>query len=124
MPTAFEAVRDYVAAWATVDDEARRRLLERAWADDGIYTDPQAHVEGREALIEHIGDFLRRADGARIVPISGVDEHHGRVRFAWRVEGAAPPPLAGLEGMDFGELAPIGRLRRIVGFFGPLPSLT
>jgi hypothetical protein len=27
-----------------------------------------------------------------------------------------------LEGMDFGELAEDDRLRRIVGFFGPLPG--
>jgi hypothetical protein len=27
-----------------------------------------------------------------------------------------------LERIDFGELAPDGRLKRIVGFFGPLPA--
>jgi hypothetical protein len=28
-----------------------------------------------------------------------------------------------LEGVDFAELAPDGRIRRITGFFGPLPPL-
>jgi hypothetical protein len=28
-----------------------------------------------------------------------------------------------LEGMDFGELGDDGRLKRIVGFFGPFPSV-
>jgi len=27
-----------------------------------------------------------------------------------------------MEGIDFGELAPDGRLRRIAGFFGPPPA--
>lgn len=37
------------AAWNETDETKRRALLENAWADGGVYTDPQSHVEEREA---------------------------------------------------------------------------
>ena len=43
-----EVVEAYGAAWNEVDQAARRRLLEQAWADDGTYTDPQSDISGRE----------------------------------------------------------------------------
>ena len=123
MPATRQVIEAYAAAWCEPDEAARRRLLERAWADDGAYTDPLAHVVGREELVRHIGEFHRQAPGVRIVRASGIDQHHRLLRFGWTVFGATAPPLAGLEGTDFGELADDGRLRRIVGFFGPLPCL-
>lgn len=116
---AAEVVAAYAAAWDEHDDGARRALLERAWTDDGVYTDPTAHAEGREALLEHIGGFQARMPGFRIVAASGVDGHGGCLRFAWQM--LDPQGQVALEGLDFGEQAPDGRLKRIVGFFGPLP---
>lgn len=112
-------VKVYVDAWNEPDEAARRELLHRSWADDGIYTDPSVHVEGREALVHHARKFADRWPGARIVMTSGVDEHHGFVRFTWRL--VSPGGEALRDGMDFGELSADGHLRRIVGFFGPLP---
>jgi hypothetical protein len=114
-----ETVEIYAAAWNEPDEEKRGRLLEQAWADAGTYTDPQSHAAGRDALVALIGEFQRRSPDTRIELSSSVDEHHGLLRFAWRLVGPSGPVL---EGMDFGELAEDGRLRRIVGFFGPLPS--
>lgn len=120
--TAQEAVDLYGAAWAEPDEERRRGLLERAWAEDGVYTDPTAEVKGREALVAHIGGFLKQAQGGRIVITSQVDHHHGiRLRFSWAMQSAAGQTLA--EGMDYGELDEDGRLKLIVGFFGPFPPL-
>ena len=120
--TAQEAVDLYGAAWAEPDEERRRDLLERAWAEDGVYTDPSAEVKGREALVAHIGGFLEQAQGGRIVITSQVDHHHGtRLRFSWAMQSAAGQTLA--EGMDYGELDEDGRLKLIVGFFGPFPPL-
>jgi hypothetical protein len=75
-------VASYAAAWA---------------AHDGLYWDPTALVEGREALLAHIGGFHERMPGARVGPATGVDAHGGDLRF--------------------GD----GRLKRIVGFFAPFP---
>jgi hypothetical protein len=116
-----EVVSAYGAAWNEPDEAVRRKLLEQAWADDGVYCDPTATAAGRDALVAHIGGFQAMLPGARIETSSGVDEHDGWLRFAWTMFNADGTPA--MEGFDVGELAPDGRLRRIVGFFGPFPPM-
>ncbi|MGY1639942.1 nuclear transport factor 2 family protein [Geodermatophilus sp. SYSU D00703] len=115
-----QAVERYAAAWGETDAAARRTLLESCWAEDGVYCDPLNRVEGRDALSAMIGSFHDGNPGARIDVVSGVDQHDGYLRFAWRM--SAPDGSVALEGIDFGELDGAGALRRIVGFFGPLPT--
>ncbi|HJQ82619.1 MAG TPA: nuclear transport factor 2 family protein, partial [Candidatus Binatia bacterium] len=76
MSNIADVVAAYAAAWNDPDANARRRALERAWSDGGVYADPTARVEGRDALVAHIGGFQAQMPGARIVVTSGVDEHH------------------------------------------------
>jgi hypothetical protein len=116
-----EVVAAYGAAWGEADESSRRKLLEEAWADDGVYCDPTANVEGREGLVAHIAGFHQQFPGARIDVTSGVEEHHGWLRFAWAMVDGEGATL--MEGFDVGEVAQDGRLQRIVGFFGPFPSL-
>src|SRR3954451_7291547 len=115
--TAAEVVAAYGAAWDEQNEQARRALLERAWTDDGTYTDPTAHAEGREGLVAHIGGFHPRLPGFRIGIGSGGDRHGGWPRFAREIRD--PQGEVALEGLDFAEQGPDGRLKRIVGFFGP-----
>ncbi len=116
-----KVVGAYGAAWNEPDEASRRKLLEAAWSDDGVYCDPTAEVVGREALVAHIAGFHGQFAGGRIDLTSGVDEHDGWLRFAWTVVGADGSTL--MDGFDIGQLAPDGRLARIVGFFGPFPPL-
>lgn len=116
-----ETVALYGAAWNEPDVEARRQLLEKAWATNGTYTDPTAHVEGREALVQHIAGFQKGLPGARIVPTSQADVHHGLLRFSWRLLKADGTTLT--DGIDFGALDADGRIAKIVGFFGPVTPL-
>jgi SnoaL-like domain len=118
--TATDVVAAYGAAWNEPDEATRRACLERSWAEDGVYCDPTARAEGREALVAHIGRFLAERRGHRIEVASGVDAYGSQLRFAWRMRGPDGEVL--LEGLDFGELDDSGRLKRIVGFFGPLPT--
>lgn len=114
-------MHDYVAAWNEPEEGARRELLAHSWADDGTYCDPSVHLEGREALVHHARKFAQRWPGARIEFTSGMDEHHGFIRFTWRVAGADGATLR--RGTDFGIVGPDGRLTGIVGFFGDPPPL-
>ena len=43
-----------------------------------------------------------------------------RVRFAWELAADGQPPL--VAGVDFGVLAPDGRLRTITGFLDRVPT--
>lgn len=107
-------VANYTAAWGEPDPSARLRLLEAAWADEGVYTDPQSHAASREALAALIGGFLAQNPGASFQLNGKIDHHHNHLRFFWILHMAGGRQLPG---MDYGEIAPDGRLKRIVGFF-------
>jgi hypothetical protein len=61
-----------------------------------------------------------RFPGNRFRRLSGIDTHHDQLRFAWEL--AAPGGAVTVAGVDVGVLAPDGRLQRITGFFGELPT--
>jgi hypothetical protein len=111
-----DVVGAYGAAWLEPDEAVRMQLLETAWSDTGSYQDPTADVTGRGGLSAHIAGFHAQAPGAKILLTSGVDSHHGKLRFTWKMVGADDSVV--MEGIDFGELAEDGRLAKIVGFFG------
>jgi SnoaL-like domain len=113
-----ELITLYTSAWSEPDRVLRQQLLARVWAEDGTYTDPTAHVTGRKELVDHIGGFFKQFPGAHFVVTSGIDAHHQGLRFTWRMVLA--DGTVHVEGIDFGELSPDGKLHRIVGFFGPL----
>lgn len=112
-----DIIEAYMAAWNEADEAKRRGLLDKCWADSGTYTDPVSDVSGREGLFAAIQGFHAQMPGAGIALTSGIDEHHGRVRFGWKVTGA-PQELAGI---DVGALAADGRLQSILGFWGASP---
>ncbi len=117
------SLENYFKAWAEPDDDVRRKILEAGWAEDGTYTDPSAHVEGREALVMHIGGFKKnaRANGMNIVRTSDIQFHHNVFRFQWEMRGPDGKTLT--PGMDYGEFNDKGMITKIVGFFGPFPAM-
>jgi hypothetical protein len=116
-----EIVTQYMAAWNEPDATARRALLEQCWSDSGVYVDPNVSLIGREALGGHIATVQASRPGARLEFMSGIDVHHNVVRFLWRLVRA--DGTCGDISIDFGEIGADGRLVKIVGFFGPPPSL-
>lgn len=115
-----DVIQAYMAAWNEPDEAKRKPLLERCWADDGLYVDPQADVRGRDALSAIIGGMHGSMPGARIEITSGLDTHHNQVRFAWAFVQA--DGKRAIEGIDAGEFAADGRLARIAGFWGAPPA--
>ncbi len=106
-------VAAYCQAWSTADRATREKLLAQVWTPDGIYTDPEPTVAiGRMALSDEIATFLHKYPGIHF-RCSAPQIHHQTMRFAWvllRADGTQ-----WTQGMDFGELAADGRIRRIVG---------
>ena len=110
----------FCAAWNATQPVERDRLLERSFSLRGTYTDPDSHITSRAALSDSIGLVLSRTPGARIT-CSHAQVHHDTMRLTWVMVDADGKEL--LRGMDFGEFADDGRLRRIVGFFDPAPTV-
>ncbi len=114
-----EILDAYFKAWNEPDEGKRKAFLDKCWSDSGTYTDPLADVTGREALSQVIAQFHTQMPGASIVAASGLDQHHDRLRFAWklRMEDGSNR----IEGIDVAQMAEDGRLRSIVGFWGEPP---
>ena len=60
--------------------------------------------------------------GATIAVDSGIDEHDRYARFAWVARDGDGNVI--VPGMDFAAFDADGMVRRIVGFFGPMPAAT
>ena len=119
--TPDEVIATYGEAW-NVDDEAeRRKLLEASWADDGEYCDPTGRADGRDALVAMISGARSQFGNFQIEQTTGVDTHNDWARFGWRMDAEDGTTM--IEGFDAVQFADDGRIRRIVGFFGPFPEL-
>jgi hypothetical protein len=118
--TLEETLDLYDEAWNDDDEASRRAHLRRCLTDEGIYCDPTVEVVGADALAAHIGETRSAFGGFSIKRTSGFEQHHGYVRFAWRMTSNEGEPI--VDGFDVVRLATDGRFQSIVGFFGPFPE--
>ena len=116
---AKETVDTYMGAWNETDEAKRNDMLGRCWANKGTYTDPVADIVGLEALSATITQFQQQMPGATLITTTGVDAHHDRIRFGWKLQ--APDGATRIEGIDVGQLTTDGKLQSIVGFWGTNP---
>jgi len=115
-----ELIDRYLAAWNEPDPARRAALIEQVWAADGRLIDPPLAAEGHAGIGDMAAALQTQFPGHRFRRASGIDAHHDQLPFAWQLVG--PDGAVALAGLDVGELADDGRLRRIVGFFGELPA--
>jgi hypothetical protein len=114
-------VDTYLAMWNEPDRATRSELIEQAWVDDGHYVDPLLEATGHAELCDMVDGVRAQFPGSRLRRTTGVDAHHGLIRFGWEL-GAADGDVV-VAGIDVGVVAPDGRLARIGGFFGDPPPV-
>ncbi|MBU8897852.1 hypothetical protein KRR26_19735 [Corallococcus sp. M34] len=112
----------YFTAWNELNLERRAVLIAQVWDKEGRLIDPPLASSGHIGISEHISALHSKFPGHTFRRSSGIDSHNGQIRFAWEL--MTPQGTAMLTGMDVGELTSEGKLRRVAGFFGPLPELT
>jgi hypothetical protein len=122
MLTAQEAIGAYVDAWNTSDPWTSRRLVEHAMTEDALMAYPRFEARGWESISELIVTYKRQSPGVSIELTSNVEEHHGWVRFGWRMLDADGSLLG--EGEDVAEVADDGRFTKVLGFRNPLPPMS
>ena len=113
-------VDTYLSMWNEQDPQRRAAHIEAAWTADGRYVDPLMEAEGHAAIDAMVVGVHEQLPGHRFTRTTAVDAHHDELRFGWQL--AAPDGSVAVAGIDVGSLAADGRLRRITGFFGPLPE--
>jgi hypothetical protein len=116
--TITETIDQHLLAYAMADVDRRNSIVAAAWNADGELLDPPLEGRGHaeisalaDAVLTHFADHQFRRTTA-------VDAHHGFARYGWDLVG--PDAAVAVSGIDVVEFDDEGKLRRIVGFFGPL----
>lgn len=115
-----EVVADYIACFNETDPPRRRAAIARTWTEDGFYLDAHRDAAGHQAIDAMIAAVQEMVPGYRVRLSSGIETHHGRVRFSWVAGGTEEAPLY-FGGTDFATLAPDGRMSGVTGFTDAMP---
>ena len=111
-----EIVDRHLAAYCEPDAARRAELVAAAWAPNGTLMDPPFDGTGHEAIAALTDTVLAHFPGHTFRRTTAVDHHHGVGRYGWEL--VAPDGAVSVGGIDVVDLAPDGRLQRVVGFFG------
>lgn len=111
----------YLSIWGEADTTRRAKLIEQAWTPDGRLIDSPLSGEGHAGINDMALAMQTHYAGHHFRRVSGIDAHHGFLRFAWEL--VAPDGAVAIAGIDVAEVDDEGRLVRVTGFFEPLPVL-
>lgn len=120
-PVPPAAIAYYEKAWQEQDDAVRVGLLKQALTAEALYQDPSAKVNGPAAVSAIIAKVFKDFPQISIVRSTKIDAYGTSFRYGWQM--VALDGKVVLEGVDYGELAPDGRIASIIGFWGPLAPL-
>jgi hypothetical protein len=116
-PAATERTIDaWLVAYLDPDADRRAAVVTEIWAPDGEVVDPPITSAGHDELIALADAVLGLYPGHTFRRTTDIDAHHGYARYGWEL--VAPTGDVALAGLDVAELAPDGKLRKVVGFFG------
>jgi hypothetical protein len=119
--TTIPAIVDaYFDLWRETDAGARAGQIAEVFTEDGRHVDPNADARGHEDLAAMMAAVHAHFPGLGMERTTTVDVHNDQLRFGWTLTGPDGTPI--VTGIDVGELAADGRLRRIAGFWGELAT--
>jgi uncharacterized protein YndB with AHSA1/START domain len=109
------AVADrYFAAWAERDAARRRAALEGCVTQDVEFRDAFGCTSGRDELAAHIAAAQQHMPGSALVRAGEPRQVQGMALVDWRATGPDGAPRGA--GTNVLQLAPDGRIARVVGF--------
>ncbi|MEO6030834.1 MAG: hypothetical protein ABIP61_02850 [Burkholderiaceae bacterium] len=126
MKTSFELLIDrHLAANGEPDFHRRAAAVAQVWAADGRLIDPPLQAAGHDTIAAQTQTptLLSHYPGHRFVSTRALGAHNGFARYGWQLQDAQGN--AAVEGFDFAEIDAVnGKLKSVIGFFGPLPAPT
>jgi hypothetical protein len=114
-----EVWETYASAWKEQTAAAKRAVLARSVASDGVYCDPLAECRGHDALIAYMLEFHKQVPGGHFVTTYFLP-HHGRSIAKWNMLSGNGQKIG--EGVSYGEYGSDGRLVSMTGFYDVPPS--
>ena len=111
----------YFEIWNERGQACRRELIAETWDDEGTLVGPLFRADGADG-IDGIAAGLQEHFTAHEFGLVGTPSaHNDAVRFSWEIAPlSGEPPVAA--GVDFGTLAPDGRIKSIVTFVDLFPA--
>lgn len=109
-----------LAAWNEPDAGKIRGHLDKALTADVEFVDPNYAICGLDAFEKMVREFRTKFPNSACIRTSGVDMHHDRARYSWTVVIDAANRIDGFDAVAIDAAS--GKVRRIDGFFGPLPA--
>jgi uncharacterized protein YndB with AHSA1/START domain len=110
-----ELVDRYFAAWAEADPARRSAALAGCVTDDVEFRDPFGCTSGRAELEAHIAAVQQHMPGATLARRGDPRQCQGMALVEWAASGPDGSPRGA--GTNVLQLAPDGRLARVVGFW-------
>ena len=117
----LEPLKPYFEAFAERDPIRRVELLAQCLTPDAEIWGPNRLFAGYVEISGKIEAFHKNWPGCRLVLASGLNSFKNAARFANAIVGADDTVLA--SGHTVVELAPDGRIRRVLPFWEALPPL-
>ncbi len=115
-----ETIDSHLEAYALADADRRNALVAENWNVEGELTDPPLGGRGRTEISALADVVLTHYAAHHFERTTVVDSHHGFARYGWSLVG--PDGTVAVTGADFVEFDDVGKLLRIIGFFGPLET--
>ncbi len=120
MTTISTTIDTLFAMWNEENPDRRAKLVAAVWADDGQLVDPPLDGSGHAGINDMVAAVQGQFPGHRFRRTTAIDAHHDTLRYGWEL--VEPDGTVVAVGLDVGQVADDGRLRRVNGFLGPLPE--
>lgn len=113
--------KPYYEAFAERDEGRRMELLRQSMTETAQIWGPNRLFSGHEQIAEKIAGFHKNWPGCRLVLDTGLNIFLNSARVGGAIVG--PDGAVRALGQAVIELAPDGRIQRVLPFWDPLPPL-
>lgn len=117
--TTATIIDTYLLAYGEPEETQRRTLIASCFTPDATLADPPLEGAGHDGLNELFATVQQHFPAHTFARTSDVDEHHGTARYEWELRSTEG--VVAVAGTDFVTFAGDGKIRSVVGFFGPIP---